>query len=263
MIRFSDQIFWQPTRISTDFDNNLYVFALSTTSIVCFTILIGFHLFYVIMAEKNHAIGRHALHRGFARLGATLVAFATASLAPLDVALFVAGHHANDLKAIFKKKILYPVILPAVNQATGIYTTTYGHMIESPNVAKSYFRKLLKDDKRLQQNSTICCGILIVTAILSSLYLQLSFSGLISQGDLRHVYRTYLICISILSCLTYAFYLHHTTFVPGYVLNHLRQTAGTYWDRLVLMADLDSSSFPGFETSKGDILLHLGEDMPD
>ncbi|KAG9847635.1 hypothetical protein KCU98_g3830, partial [Aureobasidium melanogenum] len=263
MIKLSDHIFWQPTRMSADPDNVLYVFAMSTSSVVCFSLVIAFHLLYVIMAEKNHAIGRQALHKGIAWFGATLIAFAIASMAALNVALFVAGHHANHVKAIFKEKVLYPVIFPAVNQTTKSYTTAHNHVVNSPDVAKSYLRKLVKDKKKMQQVFAIFCAILIAFFILSSMYLQLSFSGLLSQDDLRYVFRTYLFFISSLTCSIFILCCCHRTLIPGYVLDFLHQTAGTYWNRLAMMAGLDESVPCISQTSDSDILFHLGEEMPD
>ncbi|KAG9603328.1 hypothetical protein KCU77_g3197, partial [Aureobasidium melanogenum] len=263
MVKLSDHISWQPIRTPAITDDTFYIFALSIPFIICFSILNIFLLFYVVLAEKNYAVGRHAFNKGISWSGAAFVAFAAASLAALDVALFVACHHANHLKAIFRVKILYLIILPAINRAIEIHKTAYDHIVESPNAAKSYLRELLKDKKRLQRASDLFCATLVATFVMLSLYLQLSVSGLLSQDDLRHIFGTYFISISTLSCLLYAFCLHHTTLIPGYVLDYLHQTAGTYWKRFVTMVDLDEPLLSIPQTSDNDTLLHPGEEMPD
>ncbi|KAG9565410.1 hypothetical protein KCU61_g3932, partial [Aureobasidium melanogenum] len=261
MTKLSDHIFWtaRPSEASGQIRHDL---ALSIPSAICFSILIVFLLLYVFLAEKNHAVGRHAFIKGISWSGATLVVFATASLAALDVALFVACHHANHLKATCKERVLYSIILPAINQAIKLYNTTYDHVAGLPDAAKSSLRKLLKNEKKLQQAFNLFCSTLVATFIMFSLYLQLSISGLVSQDDLRHIFRTYCISISTFSCLLYAFYLRHTTLIPGYVLDYLHQTAGTYWKRFVMMADLDEPLLSIPQTSDDDTLLHLGEEIP-
>lgn len=262
MIQLSDHISWtaRPSEAPEQIRHDL---SLSIPSAICFSVLIVFLLLYVFLVEKNHAVGRHALNTLISWSSATLVVFATASLAVLDMALFVTGHYANHLKAIFKEKVLYPVILPAVNRATEIYDTAYDHVAESPDAARIYLRKLLKDEKKMQRAFDFFCSNLVATLMVLSLYLQLSLSGLLSQDDLRYVFRTYLIFISIFSCLMYALYLCYTALIPGYVLDYANQTAGIYWDRLIKMVDLDDYVCSIPRPSDNDILLHLGEEIPD
>lgn len=267
MVKLSDHISWQSTRMPETSDDTSYLF-LSYPSVICFSILITILLFYVIMAEKNHAVGRHAIEKGVAWTGATLIAFATASLAALDVALFVAVHGINRFKTSFNEKVLNPIILPAIGRATEFYHTVCNHIVESLDAAKSYLRKLLKDEEKMQQVLGIFCAILIAGFILSSLYLQLSFSGLLSRDDLRYVFKTYLICLSSLGCLMYTIYvalrwiIDDATLIPGHVLDYLRQTAGAYWSRLIMMTYPDDSISTVPQTSDKDILLHLEEDLP-
>ncbi|KAH0371863.1 hypothetical protein KCU65_g1573, partial [Aureobasidium melanogenum] len=261
MIKVSDHIFWtaRPSEASEQIRHDL---TLSVPSAICFSLLIALLLLYVFLAEKDYSVARQAFDKVISWSGATIIAFATASLAALDAALFVACHHANHLKATFKEKVLHPIITPVINRAIEIYNTTYDHIIESPDAAKTCLRKLLKDEKRLQRAFDLFCITLVATFMVLSLYVQLSFSGLVSQDDLRHVFRTNLLFISSLGCLMYGFYLYRTTLIPGYVLDHLRETAGTYWNRLVMMADPDSTSSSVPQASGDDILLHLEEDMP-
>ncbi|KAG9952248.1 hypothetical protein KCU85_g2154, partial [Aureobasidium melanogenum] len=262
MIKLSAHIFWtaKPSEVSERICHHL---TLSIPSAICFSLLIALLLLYVFLVEKNHAVGKHAFNKVIVRIGAALVALATTSLAALDVALAVACHYANHVKAILEEKVLYPVILPAVNQAIKFYNTAHNHIVEPPKAAKSYLRKLLKDEKKLQRASDLFCATLVATFVVSSLYLQLSFSGLLSQDDLRRLFRTYLISISAFSCLMCGLYLCRTTLIPGYVLDYLHQTAATYRNRLVMMVDLDSSSSSIPEIANGEILLHLGKEMPD
>ncbi|KAH0278076.1 hypothetical protein KCU91_g2751, partial [Aureobasidium melanogenum] len=262
MIKLSDHIYWtaKPSEVSERICHHL---TLSIPSAICFSLIIALLLLYVFLVEKNHAVGKHAFNKVISWSGVTLVAFATASLAALDVALFVACHHTNHVKAIFRDKVFHPVILPAVNRAIEIYDTAYNYVAQSPNVARSYLRELVKNEKKLHRASDFFCAIFVAAFIVLSLYLQLSFSGLLSQDDLRHVFGTYFISISTFSGLIYGFCLHHAVIIPGYVLDYLRQTAGAYWNHLAVMANLDSSSSSIPEIANDDILLHLGEEMPD
>ncbi|KAG9566280.1 hypothetical protein KCU71_g4669, partial [Aureobasidium melanogenum] len=263
MVKLSDHISWQPIRIPAITDDTFYIFALSIPFIICFSMLTMFLLSYVFLAEKNYAVGRHAFNKGISWSGATLFVFLTVSLATLDVALFVACHHANYLKAIFKEKVLYPVILSAVNRAIKIYNTAYNHVVKSSAAAKSSLSKLSKDEKKMQRTFDFFCSTLIAIFMVLSLYLRLSFSGLLSQNELRYVFRTYFIFISIFSCLMYALYLCYTALIAGYVLDYVNQTAGTHWDRLIRMVDLDDYVCSIPRPSDNDILLHLGEEIPD
>lgn len=262
MIKFSDHIVWQSVRVSETSNNICHVLVLSSKSVACFSVPIILLLLYVFLAEKNHAIGSRALQRGITWSVITLIAFAAASVAAVDVALFIAGHYANQFKAIFNENLLHPIVLPVINQATDFYTTTHNKVAASPDTAKSYIRKLLKDEKKMQQVFEIFSIISVTIFILSSLYLQLSFSGLLSQDDLNHVFRTHLVSISSLGCLMYILYVCHTALVPSYVTDYLRQTAGFYWLRLTTMAGLNEpeSSIP--QTPNGDIFLPREEELP-
>ncbi|CAD0097134.1 unnamed protein product [Aureobasidium mustum] len=262
MIKFSDHIAWQSVRVSETSNNICHVLVLSSKSVACFSVPILPLFLYAVLAEKNHAIGSRALQRGITWSGVTLIAFAAASVAAVDVALFIAGHYANQFKAIFNENVLRPIVLPVINQATDLYTTTRNKVAASPDTAKSYLRRLLKDETKMQQVFEIFSIISVTVFILSSLYLQLSFSGLLSQDDLHHVFRTYLVSISSLGCLMYILYLCHTALVQSYGADYLRQTAGFYWLRLTTMAGLDEpeSSIP--QTPNGDIFLPREEELP-
>ncbi|KAG9521243.1 hypothetical protein KCU93_g7471, partial [Aureobasidium melanogenum] len=263
MVKLSDHVSWQPARMSADSDIIFFVFAMSITSIVCFSMLIVFLILYVIVAEMDHAIGRHALNKGIAWISITLTTSTVASLAALDVAVSIASQHATLLKATFQQKILHPIILPAIDRVTELCNAACNHVARSLDAVKSYLCKLAKDKEKMQRCFQIFCAILIATFILSSLYLRLSFSGLLSQDDLRHVFKTYLLFMSSLTCMISTLCSYHKTIIPGYVLDSLHQTAGTYWNRLAMMADLDESVPYISRTSDSDILSHFGEGMPD
>lgn len=268
MVKLSDHIFCQPTKMSETSDNILWVFAVSIPTIVCFSMLIMFLLLYVIMAEKNHAIGRQAIKKGVAWTGATLIAFVITILAALDIAMFAAVHAIDRFKASFNERVLDPIILPAIGWATGFYNTACNHIVESLDAAESYSRKLLKDEEKMQQVLGIFCAILIAGFVLSSLYLHLWFSGLLSRDDLRYVFKTYLICLLSLGCLMVATYVAltwvpcGTTLNPAYVLDYLRRTAGVYWPRLIMMTYLDESVRSVPRNSEIDSFLHLGAELP-
>ncbi|CAD0089740.1 unnamed protein product [Aureobasidium vineae] len=230
MVNLSDHISWKRTRTSGASNNVHHVLVLSTTFVICFSISIILLFIYALQTERVHVMASRAFHKGVDWCGSTLVAFIASFFAALDVDLFVAGHHANHLKAIFSENNFHPIILPAVNNIINLYNSASNYLIEFSNAIGDRLHELKLNWSRMRKR---CVG---------SLSSQLQY------------------CLMETLCEAVEWLSAHPSLVPEYIPDRAHDVTGIHWRPLTMVEDLEE---PLSAVSDSDILQHLSEALPN